>query len=98
MVRKLKSQHNIDIYLNFQHSYMFYKQRLLSNKVILGSTGLLTVKFVKFGRVRKSSAVRYFILPQCGAVQGSSNGRIKHVSLSADSQVLATIIAQGNKQ
>ena len=30
--------------------------------------------FGKFFRVRKSSAVQYFTLPQCGAVQGLSNG------------------------
>ena len=32
------------------------------------------VKPGKFSMVQKSLAVRYFILPQCGAVQGFRNG------------------------
>ena len=39
------------------------------NRIMIFLADLPTLKSVKFGRVRKSSAVRCFILPQCSAVR-----------------------------
>ena len=53
---------------------MCYKQTILYNPYIPDSLQFAEVKPGKFGMAWKSSTVQYFILPQCGAVQGYGNG------------------------
>ena len=71
-VQGFSNGHGSCIYI--KNSNMCYKQTILYNPYIPDSLQFAEVKPGKFGMAWKSSAVRYFILPQCGAVQGFSNG------------------------
>ena len=61
---------NQDFHIKNKCVFTLHNLAFLINKQLHTSINLR-----KGGRVRKSSAVRYFTLPQCGAVQGFSNAR-----------------------
>ena len=52
-----------------QNANMFNNQMILYNQYVLGSLQFAEEKPGKFGMVRKSSAMRYFVLPRCGAMR-----------------------------
>ena len=68
---KLKFMHRINVYI-LKILYQFFLTNDLYNQYTLGSLPIARVNPRQVRSVRKSSAVRYFILTQCGAVQGFS--------------------------